>query len=139
MTEIRKRVAVLPDNTAIIYTAVNLDGAGVAYRPHEALAAIAEVANRPVVIDAETNIGHGGIGGLVSHPALIGRDAARIALRIINGERPSDIPHCGGRCHQAGVRLAAVAALRNQREPCCHRVAISAFVRRPCGSNTAGR
>ena len=92
MTEIRKRVAVLPDNTAIIYTAVNLDGAGVAYRPHEALAAIAEVANRPVVIDVETNIGHGGTGGLVSHPALIGQDAARIALRIINGERPSDIP-----------------------------------------------
>jgi hypothetical protein len=59
MTEIRKRVAVLPDDTAIIYTGLMLEGAG----PHEGLAAFASVANRPIVIDAETSIGYGGTGG----------------------------------------------------------------------------
>src|SRR5262245_35813476 len=43
MTEIRKRVAVLPDDTAIIYTGLMDEGAG----PHEGLAAFATVANRP--------------------------------------------------------------------------------------------
>src|SRR5262245_32724324 len=57
MGELRKRVATLPADTAIIYTAINIDGAGVAYRPHEALASIAEVANRPIVIDVDTNMG----------------------------------------------------------------------------------
>ena len=92
MTEVRKRVAVLPERTAIIHTAVNVDGAGVAYLPRESLAAVAEVANRPVVIDVETSVGHGGTGGLVSHPALIGQETARIVLRILSGERPADIP-----------------------------------------------
>ena len=92
MTEIRKRVAVLPENTAIIHTAVNVDGAGVAYLPHESLAAVAEAANQPVVIDVETSIGHGGTGGFVSHPVLIGQETARIVLRILAGEKPSDIP-----------------------------------------------
>ena len=41
----------LPENTVIIYTAINVDGAEVAYIPREALAAVAEVANRPIVID----------------------------------------------------------------------------------------
>ena len=92
MTEIRKRVAVLPENTAIIHTAINVDGAGVAYIPRDALAAVAEVANRPIVVDVETSIGYGGTGGLVSHPHLIGQQTARIVSRIFNGEIPSEIP-----------------------------------------------
>ena len=92
MSEIRKRVAVLPENTVIIYTAINVDGAGVAYIPREALAAVAEVANRPIVIDAETSVGYGGTGGLVTRPHLIGQQTARIVLRILNGEKPSGIP-----------------------------------------------
>jgi signal transduction histidine kinase len=92
MTEIRKRVAVLPEDTAIIHTAINVDGAGVAYIPREALAAVAEVANRPIVIDVETSVGYGSTGGLVSRPHLIGQQTARIVSRIFNGERPSEIP-----------------------------------------------
>ena len=92
MAELRKRVATLPGDTAIIYTAINLDGAGVAYRPDEALAAVAEVANRPIVIDVATNMGHGGAGGFVTTPAPIGEAAARLALRILDGEDVSKIP-----------------------------------------------
>jgi hypothetical protein len=46
MTEIMKRVAVLPDDTAIIYMGLTLDGAGSTYVPQEGLAAFARVANR---------------------------------------------------------------------------------------------
>ena len=88
MTEIRKRVAVLPDDTAIVYTGLMDEGAG----PHEGLAAFATVANRPIVIDAETSIGYGGTGGFVATPVPIAQATARIALRILDGEAPSKIP-----------------------------------------------
>ena len=87
MTEIRKRVAVLPDDTAIIYTGLMDEGAG----PHDGLAAFATVANRPIVIDAETSIGYGGTGGFVATPVPIAQTTARIALRILDGEAPSKI------------------------------------------------
>ena len=92
MTEIRKRVSALPDDTAIIYTSVTFDGAGVTYVPHQGLAAFANVANRPIVIDVETNIGYGGVGGLVTTPVPVGEASARIALRILDGEEASKIP-----------------------------------------------
>jgi formate hydrogenlyase transcriptional activator len=92
MAELRRRVATLPGDTAIIYTAINIDAAGVAYRPHEALAALAEVANRPIVIDVDTNMGYGGAGGFVTTPVPIGEAAARLALRILDGEDASKIP-----------------------------------------------
>ena len=34
----------------------------------------------------------GGVGGFVLVPAVIGADAAALALRILNGETPSNIP-----------------------------------------------
>ena len=85
MTEIRKRVAVLPDDTAIIYMGLMLVGAG----PNEGLAAFAGVANRPIVIDAEYSIGYGGTGGFVAAPVPIAQATARIALRIFDGEAAS--------------------------------------------------
>src|SRR5215468_1141929 len=92
MAELRRRVAVLPPDTAIIYTAINIDGAGVAYRPYEALATFGEVANRPIVVDVETNMGYGGAGGFVTTPVPVGEVAARLALRILDGEDPTKIP-----------------------------------------------
>jgi signal transduction histidine kinase len=92
MAELKKRVATLPDDAAIIHTSITRDDAGVAYLPHEAVKALAEVANRPIVIDAETSIGHGGTGGFVAHPVPIGQQAARLALRILDGESVSNIP-----------------------------------------------
>src|SRR5262249_28029949 len=77
-----------PDDTAIIYTGLMNEGAG----PHEGLAEFATVANRPIVIDAETSIGYGGTGGFVATPVPIGQATARIALRILDGEAASKIP-----------------------------------------------
>src|SRR5262245_25979070 len=96
MTELLKRVAVLPEETAIIYTAINTDGAGVVYHPHEALRAVSHVANRPTVIDAETSVGYGGTGGLIVSPRLVGADTAELVLRVLDGQKPSDIPIAKG-------------------------------------------
>ena len=92
MAEVKKRVAALPDNTAILYTAIFIDGAGVAFNPTEALSAVAEVANRPIVISTETQLGHGAVGGFILRPGLVGEDTARLTLRILDGESAANIP-----------------------------------------------
>jgi signal transduction histidine kinase len=92
LADVRKRVVSLPEATAILYTAMYSDGAGTALLAREALSRFADVANAPVVGAAETFIGAGATGGFVMQPAAIGSSAGRIALRILNGEHPSQIP-----------------------------------------------
>jgi signal transduction histidine kinase len=95
MDELRKRVAALPDDAAIFYT--SLSGSGSArYDPNDALALVAEVANRPIVIDQETRLGHGGTGGFVLKAAPVGEATARLVLRVLNGESASSIPIMAG-------------------------------------------
>jgi signal transduction histidine kinase len=91
MVDIRKRVAELPDRSAIIYTAVFSDGEGTFYPPSTALGMIAEKANRPIVVGVEPLLPAGGIGGYVLIPSENGADAGRLAMRIIAGERAGDI------------------------------------------------
>jgi len=91
MEELRRRVAVLPGQTAIIYTTINMDRAGVSYIPAEALSLVAEAANRPIVISTETFLGRGAVGGFLVTPQAVGQDAARLALRILDGEDASKI------------------------------------------------
>jgi signal transduction histidine kinase len=67
------------------------DGEGTFYPPATSLKLIAERANRPIIVAAETFLEPGGIGGFVLVPGLIGADAASLALRIMNGEPPSSI------------------------------------------------
>ncbi len=92
MSELQERVATLPDATAILYTAVYSDGRGTYYPPVNALKIFAEKANRPIVVAVETNLGHGAIGGYVMAAQPIGEAAARLALRIMDGEDPNTIP-----------------------------------------------
>jgi signal transduction histidine kinase len=96
MQELRTRVATLPEHAAILYSAIYSDGGGKFYPPADALALVAETANRPIVIAAETFLGRGGIGGFVMIPSLIGDSAARLAMRILDGESAASIPAAAG-------------------------------------------
>ncbi|MBV8697491.1 MAG: GHKL domain-containing protein [Bradyrhizobium sp.] len=92
MDELRQKVEKLPDRTAIIYSAVYSDEEGGFYPPAVSLKFISKVANRPIVVAAETFLESGGIGGFVLQPEAIGIDAAVRAIRIIGGEAVSHIP-----------------------------------------------
>ena len=92
MSDIRKRVAELPDRSAIIYTAVFSDGEGTFYPPATALGIIAEKANRPIVVGAEPLLAAGGIGGYSLVGEEIGTKAAKLALRVLDGEDADNIP-----------------------------------------------
>ena len=73
LEEVKKTVAGLPGNSAILYTTMTTDGTGNKYLPNEALAAIAKTANRPIVVDVDNRLGHGATGGFVVTPTLIGK------------------------------------------------------------------
>ncbi len=92
MADLRKRVAALPNDSAILYTALFSEGAKVFRRPVDALEMLAEVANRPIVIAIETYLERAGIGGYFTIPAVIGKEAGEQVLRILDGESPASLP-----------------------------------------------
>ena len=92
LAELAKRLAVLPDNTAVIYTGIYFTSEGVSYIPAELTSQIAEWANRPVVVTASSYLNRGAIGGYIVQSNPIGQQAGRMALRILAGESASDIP-----------------------------------------------
>jgi signal transduction histidine kinase len=90
--EVRQRVATLPADSVILYFGINADQDARYTSAVEVLPLIAEAANRPIIVDAETEIGLGPIGGFLRTPDQIGRDAGLLAMRILNGEAASEIP-----------------------------------------------
>lgn len=107
MTDLRNRVSQLPENSAIIYTSIRSDGEGGLFRSSRAVSLIAEKANRPIVVAAETLISPGGIGGYVIEPQAVGTETGRLVLRVLGGESATDIP---------AKAVDAVAPVFNWRE-----------------------
>lgn len=92
LSDVRERVAAMPEKSAILYTSITSDGAGNQYLPNEALEIVAKSANRPIVIDVDNRLGHGGSGGFVVLPVLVGEETANLVLRLFGGENASQIP-----------------------------------------------
>ncbi len=92
---VKERVANLPDHTTILYTGINANAGG-AYVATDVVPVIAEAANRPTIVDADTYFGTGATGGFLVSPEQIGREAGLLVLRIMQGESPSDIPVASG-------------------------------------------
>jgi signal transduction histidine kinase len=63
-----------------------------AYVSRDALVHLSKVANRPIIVDLESHVDAGAVGGLVADPRPIGGGAARLALRILDGADASNIP-----------------------------------------------
>ena len=92
LAELAKRLAVLPDNTVVLYTGIYFTSDGVSYVPAELTSQIVQWANRPVVVTASSYLNKGAIGGYIVQSNPIGQEAGRIAMRILAGESASDIP-----------------------------------------------
>ncbi len=96
VSQICQRVAMLPPNSAVFYFGINSDSERKYTTAVEALPLIAQATSRPIIGDAETEIGMGAIGGFVMSPQEVGRDAGRLVMRLLNGEDASDIPVSSG-------------------------------------------
>jgi PAS domain S-box-containing protein len=93
--EIQERARSLGPGAAILYTMLALDRAGVPYEQERALARIAAVARAPIFGLFEHQLGLGIVGGPLLSIERVGRETARAAVRILQGEAPSAVraPH----------------------------------------------
>ena len=93
MPQLLKAVESLSAGTVVLYGAVLRDGAGRPYLPHEALVLMSNVSSVPIYAVTPSMLGRGAVGGRFLDFASQGVTAARLALRIIGGERlgPTDI------------------------------------------------
>jgi signal transduction histidine kinase len=89
--EMSRRAAALPPQSAIFFGPLSVDAAGVPHEEGEALAALHEVANAPIFSYVDAHFGRGIVGGPLILLGDISRQAAAVAVRILQGERPEDI------------------------------------------------
>jgi len=92
MAEILQQVSSLPPQTMIIYLSMFRDSTGHDFVPLEALERVAQAANAPVYGLWETLLGHGIVGGHLMSFTKEGRLAGEMGRRVLNGEKPENIP-----------------------------------------------
>ena len=90
--QVQRRVASLPNDAVIAYVGISRDKGEIRYVPRDALQLLTRLANRPIIVDDETFIGFGAVGGRVVEIAAIGRQAAARTWRIINGDDAANMP-----------------------------------------------
>jgi PAS domain S-box-containing protein len=91
MDELIHRVSNLPEHSVVLFVSFFRDGSGKAFKSPDALALISRLANAPIYAVSETLIGSGIVGGNLNSLPSLGAQSARVALRILAGERPSDL------------------------------------------------
>ena len=89
--EILRQIASLPPNSAIFFQQLMVDGAGAVYGDKDPLKRIIEVANAPVFTQDRAFFYDGVVGGPMLSPTESGRMVAAATVRILSGERASDI------------------------------------------------
>jgi hypothetical protein len=85
-------LAQLPSSAIVIYLTIFEDGAGETFVPRDLAAALSDAAGAPVYGVYDTYVGRGIVGGYVESFEAIGREAARIGLRILAGDPPESLP-----------------------------------------------
>jgi PAS domain S-box-containing protein len=86
--QIMEQVASLPENTVVLVGAFLRDAAGQNFNTRDAIARIARASRVPVYVLQDHSVGTGSVGGHVVSFEALGRTGARLALRVLSGERP---------------------------------------------------
>ena len=89
--KIREQVTTLPPHSAILYAMFAVDAAGVPCEQDKALTILRTAANSPVFGVFESQLGQGIVGGPLLSLEDSGRQAARTALRLLHGEKASEL------------------------------------------------
>ncbi|HOC01648.1 MAG TPA: ATP-binding protein [Verrucomicrobiota bacterium] len=90
IAQLRDELSRLPDHSIVFYGAMFRDNAGNAFTPQVALDQFAPASRAPIYGYYDTYLGHGIVGGSIITFSTIGRTAAQIAGRILEGQTPQD-------------------------------------------------
>ncbi|WP_338668689.1 PAS domain S-box protein [Pseudodesulfovibrio methanolicus] len=92
LASILKHVDRLPANAMILLSVFNRDGSGRFYDKSEVAEAVSARAKVPVFGILQTDLGHGIVGGMLSNGHDQGQAMAQIALHVMAGRAPREIP-----------------------------------------------
>jgi signal transduction histidine kinase/ABC-type uncharacterized transport system substrate-binding protein len=93
MSSLLDRLKRLPNHTIVLYTHFGMDAKGTRYiGSSQAGPMIVRAANAPVFGPSDVDLGFGEVGGYLESFALEGKIVGGISARILNGERPENIP-----------------------------------------------
>ena len=89
--EILKQAAALPPQSVIFWELMIVDAAGIVHDEGKALARLYSVANAPIFSYTDAFFGREIVGGPHVPVREYGQQVAKVAVRLLEGERPSDI------------------------------------------------
>jgi len=96
MPDLLERLRRLPSNTIILLTSIGQDAAGTSFKSNESSPLIIGAASVPVFSLFDVHLNHGEVGGYLSSLREQGTVAGGIALRLLRGEKASQIPTVKG-------------------------------------------
>lgn len=93
MPALLERLRHLPDHTIVYHTSIMEDASGTRFiDAAQSVPMIASASNAPVFVVDDVDVGNGTVGGYVLSFAAQGRTAAAMAVKVLRGERPQNIP-----------------------------------------------
>ena len=93
MSALLERLKHLPNHSIVFHTSIMEDAAGNHFIDStQSAPMVANAANAPVFVVDDVDVGRGTVGGDVFSFAIEGRETAKMLVRVLNGERPRDIP-----------------------------------------------
>lgn len=92
MPEVKKTVANLPPESAILLVMYNLDSHGKWFTYTEVIEHLSSVSNTPIYGMWDFYLEKGIVGGMITSGRRQGAIAARMAVDIINGKKAKDVP-----------------------------------------------
>lgn len=90
--EILEQLPESPPNSLVLYTSFSRDKSGKLFEYNESISLVAQHCKVPIYTTHEFNLGYGVVGGLIVTGYDQGEAAARMALRILEGENAENIP-----------------------------------------------
>src|SRR5436190_2242177 len=91
-SDLDKRLSQLPPRSAIYYLLMSRDRLGGNYHPLNYLDRISAVANAPIYSWVDSAMGHGILGGDLYVQSSVIEQMSKLALRVLGGQKPRDIP-----------------------------------------------
>jgi len=93
MPVLLERLRHLPSNTIVYHTSISQDAAGERFIDStQSVPLVAGAADAPVFVTDDVDLRAGTVGGDLVNWADDGRVAADMAVRVLNGKKPEDIP-----------------------------------------------
>jgi PAS domain S-box-containing protein len=96
MPGLLERLKHLPSHTLVLLLSFGRDKEGNGYKSNETGPLVASAANAPVFSFYDVHLNHGEVGGYLSNLNEQGKVAGGMALKILQGARPQDIPRVSG-------------------------------------------